>query len=293
MESESFGFLTTLLKSGRGLKLAFALAVGGTLLLVGMLRGGVFRRKLKELPFSNVHSIAVGQVRLKGRIRSKDGKMVTAPLSKQSCLIYLDTVEQHSNTSRSWNVVYNAGEWSNIVLEDGTGSIMLNVEGASTVLAEAFSAKNNWLSGKMQPGLKSFLDERGINWKYPWFGERFGQKPTRVSETVLTEGEECEVIGFARPYSNKGELVVSAPSKDRGEEGQLFIKSLNAKVKRIHLLPWTILGALMSAAGLVMLGWIYVNSRSVFALVILLGILLVYVAYILYNTYRKPKYNFK
>lgn len=124
-------------------------------------------RLIADTPTSRVRSVAMGVAELAGIAREK--QPLVSPLTGAGCLYYHYTVEEErsSGKSKEW-VTVDQGESSQpFYLEDETGRIMVDPEGAETILNVAYretKREGGWLGRRRRytewrivPGQRIFV----------------------------------------------------------------------------------------------------------------------------------------
>jgi len=132
------------------------------------------KRVLENVPRSRIRSVAMGFAEITGMTRVRTP--VVAPLSGMGCVFYRFLVEEEQSDGRggsSWRRVDGgqSAEW--FVLDDGTGSVVVDPDGAEADLGR------DYLNIDRGPGV---------------FGRR-----RRLSEWRLHAGERALVAGTVRP----------------------------------------------------------------------------------------------
>jgi hypothetical protein len=109
------------------------LAVAGYLLVVGgrRLRTVFHILRSDPLPVRDLHGHR-GPVEIAGRAAEGDDGTVTAPFTGSQCLAYSSEVEElrSSGRSQSWQTLDSGMDGVDFVVDDGTGRVLVNPEGA-------------------------------------------------------------------------------------------------------------------------------------------------------------------
>lgn len=126
------------------------------------------RQQVSEsLPTSQVSSMAMGLVELKGKAKPIERK--ESPITGKKCSGYQLIVEQYVSSGRSghWQVISKTNELPVFYLEDETGKVPIDPEGAEMLIDPEFRQKTKDLRELPEPA-QDFLREGGvpeIEWK--------------------------------------------------------------------------------------------------------------------------------
>jgi len=174
---------------------------------------------------SFISGILGGLVEVKGTIVPKESELLESPWTRTACIYYRFKVEEkrHRTTGRNrtssyWHKIIDDREYAKCAVDDGTGTIVVDLEEADLVLdRDAHATSGLFASGP--PGIEEVLNER--------YGQSsrglIFNKSMRYHETVLEPGDEIYVLGDVtvtgggewRITSRDHPLIVS----DRGERG--------------------------------------------------------------------------
>jgi len=126
-------FLLTILIIGAGLSLMFSLRLFHR------------ARLIEDMPTSKIRSCTQGYVELYGTAKWMDGPEIHAPLSGQPCVWYAFTVEEYvAHSKHKWRQIDNGVSDHLFILEDDTGSCVINPEDAEVTP----SSSNTWYGSK-------------------------------------------------------------------------------------------------------------------------------------------------
>jgi hypothetical protein len=132
--------------------------LGGTLIALGMIpfyfafRAFQLRRRMEDTPTSKVRSMAIGLVELKGKVVA--GETVLSPYTKKPCVFYdyrmerLEVRRFYSPsarrwiTTREWVLERTASECRRFYLEDETGRVLVDPEGADVPEVSVYEEGN-------------------------------------------------------------------------------------------------------------------------------------------------------
>jgi hypothetical protein len=156
------------------LLLGFAVIGGGRLAL----RWTQIARLIEDTPRSRIRSAAQGYVELAGRTSWLPGTTNVAPLTQRPCVWWRFRVQKRvrsgSGTRRreSWRTIDQGRSTQPFVLDDGTGSCIVQPEGAEIVTGEA----TTWYGDTPWPRpIQETARARGLERDYRYHEERIYQ----------------------------------------------------------------------------------------------------------------------
>jgi hypothetical protein len=163
-----------------------ALAVAAPLCLYFGFRNWRLARLIDDTPRSRVRSAAQGYVELGGRARLPAEAVNRSPLTGRSCVWWLYRIERANLGSRSnrWEVVDRGTSTEIFVIEDETGSCLVNPQGADVRPAETtvWYGAEAWPTGGFAAGPTAL----------------FGNRDYRYTEHRIVDSEFVNVIGDFR-----------------------------------------------------------------------------------------------
>ena len=158
-------------------------------------------RMVEDTPTSRIRSAAQGYVELSGRCRAMEGTRNLAPLTQRPCVWWHFRVQQkvESGTSgkhrRSWRTVNSGRSEQPFLLDDGTGSCIVQPTGAEILTGESTTwyGSTPWPTQAAGAGL---LHTQGHRYRY--FEER------------IYEHEQAYVLGQFRTHTSAGRRDLQA-----------------------------------------------------------------------------------
>ena len=106
---------------------------------------------MNDIPTSKCRSAAQGYVKLEGRQKSVPNHRLTGPLTGKPCTWWHYRIEEQTRKHRSqemeWTTLAQATSPDFILLDDGTGQVMINPDGAEVVQRPS----DSWCSDKFSP----------------------------------------------------------------------------------------------------------------------------------------------
>jgi hypothetical protein len=175
-------------------------AIGGVFLWFGF-REQARLRLIRDLPTSTIRAMAMGPVELKGKAIPL-GDTVKSPFTGKSCVYLKFLVEEKVSSGKNSHWRTRASEEKRVpfVLDDGTGKILLDTQGAKLDVP----ADTTLSSGMLQdpPGaVKEFLAAHNIPYQ-----NLFGlNRKMRFQEFFIEKDQQIYVLANAE---RKGEEVV-------------------------------------------------------------------------------------
>jgi len=160
-----------------------ALALAAPLCLYFGFRNWRLARLIDDTPRSRVRSAAQGYVELGGRARLLPDTVNRSPLTGRSCAWWLYRIERANRGSR-WEVVDRGVSTEIFVIEDETGSCLVNPQNADVRPAETtvWYGAEAWPTGGFAAGPTAL----------------FGNRDYRYTEHRIIEAEFVNVIGDFR-----------------------------------------------------------------------------------------------
>ena len=112
--------------------------VGVVLIIIGLimfynsLKNLKIKRLIENVPISKARSVAMGLVEIKGKIESRN-KTLTDPFDGKDCVYWHVHIQQYikRGKKRIWVTLHKAKKQVPFYLSDQTGSVLLNMQGAS------------------------------------------------------------------------------------------------------------------------------------------------------------------
>lgn len=137
-------------------------------------------RKIENIPTAKIRSAAQGYIELIGQSLLMDGPKITSPLSGKPCVWYHYKIEEKSRIHNSkgfsrshWNVIEEQTSEELFLLEDDTGSCVIDPDNADVITTH----------------------------KRTWY-KRLESPPRRFTEELLLESELLYAIGLFKSVAN-------------------------------------------------------------------------------------------
>jgi hypothetical protein len=154
---------------------------------------------ISRTPVSKIHSLAVGQVEISGRVKEHISLLVS-PFSLASCVYYNYKVEElrsHGKSS-SWDTIAEKSSKEEFYVEDDSGKILVNPVGAELHLKPDFSYNMCMFNSAQEEKFKAGLDKIGINYS----GWLFDKK-LRCTEICIMPDDKVFIFGTAQTRINQ------------------------------------------------------------------------------------------
>lgn len=152
-------------------------------------RNILLARIIEDFPTSTVRSAYQGYVELKGIGLYFDNDPMNAPLSKHPCIWYRYTVER-SKGDGGWEVVESGTSSETFMLDDGTGRVVIDPDGAEVTV----KVKQTWTSRSGGGGsAESMRFARRLGVPGALAGDLY-----RHTEERLLPGKRLYVLGLLR-----------------------------------------------------------------------------------------------
>jgi hypothetical protein len=211
-------------------KLFAYLCIGAVLGAVGFFRGFQLRKKKKlieDIPTSTVRGMAIGLTEVKGKAREFQKPLVSA-FAKVSCVYFYYNIQEYrsSGKSGSWVTIAEYASPEFFYLEDETGKVLVNPQGADFHAHADRQYGGSYNStdfvSKDKEVLFGQLAAMNINTKGAFGFDR----QLRCFETYIEPGDDLYVIGTAQPNPvSSGSAVGSENLCIAAQAGNMFLIS--------------------------------------------------------------------
>jgi hypothetical protein len=135
------------------------------------------------------------RIKVVGRLRAANGSLATAPLTGASCLWYLAAAQ--IGYGLGWGRGVIAQSTDSIVIEDDTGSGLLDMSNARVEMRSDWRVADLAHPKQSAANVRAFLESRGVVPAGPWPPMSFPAREilARFREVVLEEGDVVAVTG--------------------------------------------------------------------------------------------------
>ena len=167
--------------------------VAGVILFIAGLKWFGHKRLIENIPTSKIRAIAMGLVEIFGKVIPIETNLLISPFSNTGCVYYKFTIERwtQKDNQRNWQVV-NSGKTSlPFILQDDTGSVLIDPVGAKIdIKSNTFSSG----AGHDPPAsVQNFLQMNNLNYE-GFFGVNYKM---RYRESIIVPEENLFIIGSA------------------------------------------------------------------------------------------------
>jgi hypothetical protein len=213
------------------------------------------REKLIEgTPTSKIRSIAMGPVEVYGEVVPVSNILLKSPLTNNDCVYYRFTIQelQQRGKHSEWVTIKSGTKSVEFFLDDGTGSVLVDANGAEIDISPNLTAEYGGLLGKGMPdSVKQFLTSNKID-----FGGFLGiNKQMKFTEWFIAPKEKLYIMGNAgdNPYVEEGSATkgVTDVMIQKGES-EFYIAD-KSEQQIVGGMKWKIAGGL-GGGGLMVLG---------------------------------------
>lgn len=165
------------------------------------------RRLIQGLPLSKCRSAAPGYVALAGRQKSVPGHPMVAPLTSQPCTWWSYTIETRDGNGDGWVTTEQKSSNIPLLLDDGTGMLMINPEGADVnpVTRDRWRGDDPWPrfppSMSMPNGSYRYTETRMQDGDPLYVTGLLGNHPIRTPAAGMPADADAILDGWKRDQS--------------------------------------------------------------------------------------------
>lgn len=237
--------------SGKILEFSVVGIIFGVGLFVNGFRSMHRKKMIESIPTSKIRSLAVGIAEIFGKAVT-NSKLIRAPFSNDECIACRVVIQEYNNYSKykRWQTIRDTILCNEFMVEDETGRVQVDPQGATFDIPKSFENKSGWLN---DPPIhtKDFLKKQNLNYE----GFLGVNKSMRYIEYAIKSGDQVYVLGRAddNPHVEDG-------SSQQGVIDMMMQKSKNPNIYYIsnrsekHLLgklTSTILGQIVGGSFLI------------------------------------------
>lgn len=163
---------------------------------------------IKDTPTARLRSAHQGYIELEGKGKSPSNQPIFAPLSNHQCIWYHSLVErketilEQKRTRTEWKILYQHTSDQSFMLDDGTGTCLVNPEGAEITSNE----KLIWHGNTEWPTRTRVLDSASA---IVALTSRY-----RYSERLILPGQQLYILGHLQTRSPATEQSVQNIARD-------------------------------------------------------------------------------
>lgn len=187
----------------------------------------LLKQKIKNTPTSKIRSAAVGLVEVIGSVQPN--QKFFSPITNTQCGYWVIKAQIYGKKARNrkgWNTFYTKSSVENFYLEDETGKILIDPNGAKVDLIAGtkqnreFAGKIYASDGKLTDAAAKFLAA------YPEAEKEFTKRKNanmQIVEYCLAEGDAVYVLGTAEPAQTSSGMASENLILKKGRDGVLHI----------------------------------------------------------------------
>ncbi len=240
---------------------AFVMLGGGTYVFINGFKWFQQKRIIENTPTSKIRSLAMGPVEVFGKVLPYKNKMFKSPFSGSKCVWCKWTLEEYRNhgKSSSWVMVRQGLMSSYFMLNDGTGSVLVDSNGAKIDIPMDVVMKQGFLKKEFTPQVIKFLGEQNVYHKSLLLGFT---KDLRAREYFLAPNDKVYIMGTAgdNPFVEEG-LALKNEIDIMIQKGKTFYFISDKEEKDIvKKLKWKVIGGLFGGSALIIISMVIIFS---------------------------------
>jgi hypothetical protein len=198
------------------------------------------KRLIEDLPTSKIRSIAMGLVEVSGKaVPCEQSMMLRGPFTNKACVHYKCAVERlirNNNKSDEWELLKKEEKGDYFYLQDSTGKVLIDVEGAQYEMSADFELKIDVLSKDMPDLLNKYLERNRLKTS----DVLHYKSNLRFTEYDIEVCDKLFVLGTAEenPFCDKNllEADVDKIMIARGDNNDKFIISEKSEKELVKML---------------------------------------------------------
>lgn len=196
--------------------------IGGGLLSYKGFRELTEYRMIKNIPSSNIRSVAMGLCEIKGVVCETE-EPLTAPLSQTTCVYYKCEIQEYQTRRKRsrWVTIHQIRDGRYFYVKDETGHVLIDTDKADLDI----SPGGTYSIRRDGDEVTDFLEDQGISYK----GLLFGNKKIRVKEYLLYPGKPLYIMGTAQDNPHVEDASQAEGYKDvmigKGKNQKFFLIS--------------------------------------------------------------------
>jgi hypothetical protein len=218
----------------RVIEAVMGVGLGGYFFFQGI---GIWRLKrvIENTPLSKVASVAMGEAELAGKVRAI--KSFKAPFSGRDC-VYCSYRVEVPQKKRGWHTVAKGILQNIFYLDDGSGKILVNPEGADFHGAHSFQriVGGGWGSGESTAGISTWFSERQAK---SILGSLSTMGRHRFTEYVILPDDQVFVGGAVSQVRHSVNGVVREENIVLARSNGHFILSTHSEEALLSRFGWT------------------------------------------------------
>lgn len=206
-------------------------------------------RLIRNTPTSKIRSMPMGTVEVKGTAeQGPENVILKSPFSDEDCLFYKWMIQEYRDHGKnsSWDTISSGTEGVRFVLDDGTGEVIVDPEGADLEMPMDNNFRVN-SSDQESEEIREFLNEKGIGGP----GGFIADNDRRYMEWFVTPGEDIYLFGYA---SNEKDENGEYPILKQDSRAEMFMISDKSEKELTKSKKWrSALGMIGGSLGALLL----------------------------------------
>ena len=161
-------------------------------------------RTIEDMPTSRLRSAAQGYIEVEGFARLMDGPPIICPLSATRCAWWRYKIEEKrqdvGDRNSRWVTIASAESDDCFLLDDGSGTCIVNPAGASVIPG----ATRSWYGYTSRPDV-SYEQGRGW-WRQLWCKYRYTEELLHLTRPLYALGAFRTQTGMAESFDERADL---------------------------------------------------------------------------------------
>jgi hypothetical protein len=228
-----FGALFTALVAG----------IGGWAIVSGFRRWRQ-RALMKDMPTSEVQSLAIGPTEIKGTVKLEDREPLTAPFSETDCVIGKYKIKEYhrSKGDGTWSTIADGAIHTPFYVDDGTGSVLVTPHDETNYELHPGGWRGAYVPSDKrgdEPIQRFVRGHPSIGFPSNKMG-KFNDRKYR--QNLITEGDDIYIFGTVHPReesdgyggSNENRLVIRKADGDGSLSEPMFMISDNREEQLVE-----------------------------------------------------------
>ncbi len=210
------------------------------------------KNMIENIPTSKIRGLAMGIAEIYGRVIPAKGKILKSPLSNKDCVYYRYAIEEYRRSGKysSWVVINQGKDMICFFLEDKTGKVLVDPEGAQIDIPADFHAGSGF--GKDPPySVRNFLKKNRIGFE----GLLGMNRRMRYTEYFIAPGDRIYALGTAadNPYVEESASAFSSADimVQKGKNSDFYYISDSPEKDIVKKFAWKVYGGLFGGALLI------------------------------------------
>jgi len=208
------------------------------------------KRLIENMPTSKIRGLAMGLAEIYGNAVPYQKKILKSPFNGKDCVYYRYSIEEYRRSGKSshWVTVKKGSSNEHFCLEDDTGRVLVDLEGANIEISKDFEFTNSLsLFGKNKPfpsSISSFLTNNKL--------DMYRSRTTRYSEYVIEPDDGLYILGTAGDNPFVEEATAGKSAEDimmqKGKHDKIYYISDKSERDVVKSYKWKSFGGIIGGA---------------------------------------------